>query len=363
MGAIKLGAEIKTAIVDLLRYHWALLLFLFAALCATVFSVDCRQSMHVQLSLLPGLIAYVVITTFADTKNRLRIASFALSIIVFFTVVYIAPQVIATRMDNPVAQLKLLGNALFVAPNDILVFSVVAPLALGATWASSWWLRALTAVYLLLMLVISVNMQSRQAVLLLLLGLVIVIALMRPRWAIPALLAGCAFCVVIDGLLDWHLIHKIFLFPRTYVWHAAWTMFTDSPLTGQGPGLFKDIYFTFLAKAGYVLGDLSDRRGMLWAHSLYLEQLAERGILGFIALLSVLGVSIYKVGCLLRGTVSESMRSMLAGVFSALVVFAIAGVAETTLSRIWVTVFLLVLSALSVASVRLSQRNSSGFLD
>ena len=103
MGAIKLGGEIKTAIVDLLRYHWALLLFLFAALCATVFSVDCRQSMHVQLSLLPGLIAYVVITTFADTKDRLRIASFALSIMVFLTVLYIAPQVIATRMDNPVA--------------------------------------------------------------------------------------------------------------------------------------------------------------------------------------------------------------------------------------------------------------------
>jgi O-antigen ligase len=88
---------------------------------------------------------------------------------------------------------------------------------------------------------------------------------------------------------------------------------------------------------------------MPWAHSLYLEQLAERGIPGFIALLAWLGASLrlaIKSWC---RSGSDLMRGQAAGVLAALIVFAFAGIAETTLSKIWVTVLLFVLTALSVA--------------
>lgn len=341
-----------------LRHHWPLLLFLLAAVWATIFSVDYRQSIHVQLPLVSGFFLYIGIVIFSSTQNRLRVVLLLLAMSVFFTLLFLVPDLMTARISDPIARLKLLGGVLFVVPNDVLVLSVAAPLVLGAVWTSSLWLRGLAVFYFLLSLVICVNMHSRQAVILLLLGLAIVVAVMRPRWFIPALMTGCLAGIAIDGLLGWALAKKLFLFPRTYVWHTAWTMFTDRPFTGQGPGLFKDVYFTFLRKAGYVLQELPDRRTMPWAHSLYLEQLGERGIFGFLALAGLLGNSIYRSGKSFRQASCELTRGMAAGVFAALIVFAIAGIAETSLSRIWVAVFLLVLAAFSVAIAEISPGNA-----
>lgn len=343
----------------LLRRHLSLLLFLLAAVWATVFSADYRQSIHIQLPLLSGLFLYIAITTFSGTQNRLRFVLLLSAVLAFFVVLFLLPELMTTRIIDPVSRLKMLGSILFVVPNDVLVLSVVAPLVLGAVWTSDWWLRGFAILYFVLSLVMTVNMQSRQAVVLLLLGLVIVVAVMRPRWTVPALLGGCLAGVAIDGLLGWSLAQKVFLFPRTYVWHAAWTMFTDRPLTGQGPGLFKDVYFTFLRKAGYLIQELPDRRTMPWAHNLYLEQLGERGIFGFLALTGLLGTCIYQSGKSFRQTAGESIRAMAAGIFAALIVFAIAGIAETSLSRLWVAVFLLVLAAFSVVIAELSSHGTA----
>lgn len=343
-----------------LQHHLPVLLFVLAAIWATAFSVDYRQSIQVQLPLMSGLFLYIGILAFSGTQNRLRFLLLLSAVAAFFTVLILMPELMTTRISDPVARLKMLASVLFVVPNDVLVLSVVAPLVLGAVWTSGWCLRALAVSYFLLSLVIGVNMQSRQAVVLLLFGLAIVVAVMRPRWVIPVLLTGCLAGIVIDGLLGWPLVQKIFLFPRTYVWHAAWTMFADRPLTGQGPGLFKDVYFTFLRKAGYLIEELPDRRTMPWAHSLYLEQLGERGIFGFLALAGLLATSICRSGKSCRQGSCESTRGMAAGVFAALIVFAIAGIAETSLARIWVAVFLLVLAAFSVVISELCSHGTAG---
>jgi hypothetical protein len=170
----------------LLRHHLPVLLFVLAAIWATAFSVDYRQSIHVQLPLLSGLFLYIAITVFSGTQHRLRLVLILAAMSVFFTVLFLVPELMTVRISDPMTQLKMLGSLLFVVPNDVLVLSVVAPLVLGAVWTSDWWLRGLAILYFLLSLVIVVNMQSRQAVVLLLLGLVIVVAVMRPRWTVPA---------------------------------------------------------------------------------------------------------------------------------------------------------------------------------
>lgn len=341
---------------NFLRRHWPVLFFLLAAVMATIFSVDYQQSLRVQLPLFFGLLCYIAITALANTPKRLYCTLLVLLGAVFLAALFVASKITLTGIDNPIALVKLLGTPLFDVPNDALMFSIIAPLALGVAWTSGWWLRGLTVFYLVVVLVISAHMQSRQAVVLLLLGQVMVVALMRPRLTVPALLIGCVVGAVIDGLLGWVLTHKIFLFPRTYVWHAAWVMFLDRPWTGQGPGLFKDMYFTFLGKAGYVMRELSDRRTMPWAHNLYLEQLAERGIVGFFALLGLLGASIYKATQSWRNAAGvDHMRSLAAGVLTALILLAISGIAEATLSRLWVAVSLLMLAAFSVAIFKPNQ--------
>ncbi len=122
-------------------------------------------------------------------------------------------------------------------------------------------------------------------------------------------------------------------------------MFLDRPVFGQGPGMFKDLYFPFLEKTGYVLEELGDRRTMPWAHNLYLEQLAERGVLGLLALLCLLGHALMRGLRMIRQAPSSEARAMLVGVVSALLVLMASGIAEASLSRLWVTVLLLVLAA------------------
>lgn len=328
-----------------LRQHWPLAGFLLVALMTTVMSVNPLHSILVQPQLLPALLCYAVISSFVTTVPRLRFVCSGLlagGMLTAFLMLVSASQM---DVDDPLSKVKLLGNALLIVPNDVLLLSVIAPLALGMAWTGNLPMRIGAGAYLLLALVACVFMQSRQAVVLWVLGLALVAAWMKPRWILPLLLAATAVGLLVDGLMGWPLLHKIFMFPRFYVWHTAWTMFLDRPVFGQGPGMFKDLYFPFLEKTGYVLEELGDRRTMPWAHNLYLEQLAERGVLGLLALLCLLGHALMRGLRMIRQAPSSEARAMLVGVVSALLVLMASGIAEASLSRLWVTVLLLVLAA------------------
>lgn len=74
------------------------------------------------------------------------------------------------------------------------------------------------------------------------------------------------------------------LLARWELWSVAWRMFKDHPLLGVGPGN----YNTEFAK--YFQGSLDNQAVWGSAHNLYLQQLAERGLVGLTVLLVVLGV-------------------------------------------------------------------------
>ena len=275
-----------------LQHSFPVLLFLLSAASATIFSVDFHQSLNAQLSLISGFFLYLLILAGVDTQKKLSVSLIMLPLAMLLGLFYLVPDLLSVKHVSPLNEVKKLDSVFLVAPNDVVMLAVSAPLILGAAWCGRWWLKLLAIAYVFLAISISVNMQSRQAVLLMLLGMVIVVAMMKPRWAIYALIIGLLVSVLVDWLLGWPLASKIFMFPRTYVWHSAWMMFIDKPWTGQGPGLFKDLYFAYLEKAGYILDALPDRRPMNWAHSLYFEQLAERGLPGIIALFVLLVASL-----------------------------------------------------------------------
>lgn len=70
---------------------------------------------------------------------------------------------------------------------------------------------------------------------------------------------------------------------RLELWRLALRMFHDHPLLGVGPGNFRTLF------NAYHPGKLGDFETWSQAHNLYLHQLAERGMLGLAALLSLLG--------------------------------------------------------------------------
>ncbi|MCC7516460.1 MAG: O-antigen ligase family protein [Pseudomonadales bacterium] len=330
--------------------HYALLCFIFFALLATTFSKDRAQSISVQLPLMAGLILYVCLVDVVNSSLRLQGVMFAVPLGLVGVTVLLMFSSMQVVVANPLATVKALNNLVFVVPNDVLALVVVMPLLLGSAWIGGWWLRIPVMGIVMLVLLLSENLQSRQAVLLLLVGVIAWFAMMWPRRTVPLALVLLGLTVLVDGYFGWRLLQKIFLFPRTYVWHTAWAMFLDRPWIGQGPGLFGDVYFLFLNKAGYVVDAVSDRRPMLWAHNLYLEQLAERGVGGLFALLLLLYASAHTAWrAWLRSENYPRQRGMAAGIFIAILVFALTGIAEASFSRIWVSVTLLVLAALAVA--------------
>ncbi len=69
---------------------------------------------------------------------------------------------------------------------------------------------------------------------------------------------------------------------RWALWDTAWRMFKDHPLTGVGPGGYRRLF------SSYHQGLLDNEAVWGSAHSLYLNQLAERGLLGLGALFTLL---------------------------------------------------------------------------
>src|SRR6478735_6730262 len=100
-------------IMHILRYHWPLIFFLLAAVFATCFSVDYRQSIGIQFPFLFGIPCYFLITTLAGRHNRLRLALLALPGVFVLVAVFVISKIIGSGIDTSTAQVKALGVALF----------------------------------------------------------------------------------------------------------------------------------------------------------------------------------------------------------------------------------------------------------
>jgi hypothetical protein len=104
---------------------------------------------------------------------------------------------------------------------------------------------------------------------------------------------------------------------REEYWSTAWKMFHEAPLLGKGPHTFGLFHPT------------------PWAHNLYLEVLAEQGIVGFAAL-GFLLVSGTTAAWRVVGQTGGEVRLFAAGTLAGLIGFCFAGGAELTLLREWV---------------------------
>lgn len=333
-----------------LQQHGAVTVFVTVAILSTLVSRDWRHSLGVQPQLLPALLAYTVICKFGNTPERIRFILLSLLCSGLLTVLLILAGTHASTSDDPLERIKLLGNALFIVPNDILMLSVIAPLALSLHASAGLLVRVMVGIYAVLALFAGVAIGSRQATVMCLAGMAIFFTLVKPRWFLPAIAGVSCAGLLIDWLLGWPLLDKIRFFSRAYVWHAGWLMFLEHPLLGQGPGLFRDLYFPFLEKAGYVVADLPDRRNMPWAHNLYLEQLAERGLAGLVALICLLATACRQAWRSLQAADTAPARCVAAGLLAALGTLMLAGIAEATLTRLWVMVLLLSLAGLCQAN-------------
>jgi O-antigen ligase len=225
------------------------------------------------------------------------------------------------------------GSPLLVVPNDVTFLAVVAPLSLALLCHQPRGSMGLLALLALLVSGVAICVfRSRTAVLTMGASLTCAAALMQPhRRLTRGVIYGLAFLLgilLLDGLLGFPLITKIVrkwsTLGRIGYWTTAWSMFREGPWLGLGPHTFRLFHRT------------------PWAHNLYLEVLAEQGLVGLTALGGLLGCGL-AAAWRLRHAATRERRLFGAGALAALVGLCLAGVVELSLLRLWVVLTLFTL--------------------
>ena len=132
---------------------------------------------------------------------------------------------------------------------------------------------------------------------------------------------------------------------RIPLWLSAWKMFLGAPLFGQGPHTFVLFYNSYLQNISLPSWLFVDHRIVPWAHNLYLEVLAEQGLIGLSALVLLLARGLF-IAWNLRQAKSDEIRILGYGAFAALVGFCFAAAIELTFLRQWVLIMMFTLLGL-----------------
>jgi O-antigen ligase len=240
------------------------------------------------------------------------------------------------------------AGTILVVPNDVTFLAVIAPLSLALLCRRPRTpLALLAALSMLFSLAAIALMQSRSALLTFLVSTAFAAGLLRPRLGVVWVVAVLVIVTIVDGLLGFPLLAKFRQFAGTRIplWLAAWEMFRDAPFLGQGPHTYELAYESYLAGS-----DLPDRlkidpRRTPWPHNLYLEVLAEQGLIGLGALGALLAAGA-RLGWRLRTSAPRELRLYGIAALSALTGFCFAALLESSFLRLWVMITLFVLLGL-----------------
>jgi O-antigen ligase len=160
---------------------------------------------------------------------------------------------------------------------------------------------------------------------------------LRLKLFVLAMLGLSALFVSVDFLNDFSVLAKFQSFwtasSRIPLWLAAWQMFLDAPLVGLGPGAFSEYYQSYVAALALPDWVVLDSRHMPWVHNLYLEILAERGVLA-LGIVSLMFVRI--IGILLRERKASIESGLLVqACLVSLGLVLVAGFFELSFLRLW----------------------------
>ena len=244
-------------------------------------------------------------------------------------------------------------------PNDLAVLAVLVPIALMPLSGSpSRWTRTAVIAAIPLVLITAITSQSRNALIGLTCSVGVLLILSRLRKQVLWVAAGAAILVTLALTFDLGNLQariaslgNVQQDGRIGIWYVAAEMFKEHPFSGIGPYLFADFYLETLANTTLPAGYQPERTYIPWAHNLYLEALAERGIVG------LLGFAVFCIAALHRvirslfqpqTNTERDYAVALAASWSALLVM---GLFDLTFLKDWVLLVFMLLAGLSARLV------------
>jgi O-antigen ligase len=323
----------------------ALLMMTFLVLTAisTMLSVDIGRSVRFSKPLLPAVLLFFLVAEYFDGPRDIHLLYRMLSVVGLMlasTVLWEAWHTIdAQHIRRFIVSLRI---PLLVVPNDVTFLAMIVPLSLVLVYREP---RTMWGILAVLSLVLSVCaicvLKSRTAALVTVISLLCVTMLTQTKRRLLCGLIGILLLVLAGLLLnsllfpESQLVAKVVhewggksgrtIDGRTPVWAVAWSLFTNAPVLGHGAHTF-----------GVFHPDPQ------WVHNLYLEALAEQGLLGFMTLGCLLAAGL-SVAWKLRRVASRDVHLFGAAAFASLVGFCSAAVVELSFIRLWVVITLFVL--------------------
>jgi O-antigen ligase len=170
------------------------------------------------------------------------------------------------------------------------------------------------------------------------------------RWIIVVATLLVVIIIGVDITQNFSLIHKFTSSwtGRLLPWLTAWYMFMDAPLLGNGIHTFGALYETYKQTIDIPASIPIDVHTMAWAHNLYLETLAEQGVVGITSLGVVLSHGLL-LSWQIRTSKLQDIRIMNVGALASLLSFCLAAIFEISLIRYWcVTILFLLLAIITV---------------
>ena len=335
---------------------WSILCFCIVSATSALLAVRTWPSLMSSVSLLPAMLLFMIISYDFSSLEQVRTLFLALTMVALGLSGALIGIALAHPIGAPSEWVTILDSPIIVVSNDATFFAALVPVFLALIYANPRSIgAAVGGLAMVSTLLVSIMLQSRTAVLTMFVCLLATAALRRSRPLVLMSIATPVVVVVMDVVLHAHLLAKFatrLIDTRLSLWWSAWKMFLDAPLLGHGPNTFGLLYPQYLSRLDPPAWLPVEPRVVPWPHNLYLEVLAERGLLGMLALAFLIGGGamlawrVRKVGC-------SEKRAIATTAFASLIGICFAGLLELTLLRLWVVVLLFVLlGVINLVSIR-----------
>ena len=333
-------------------FFWLVVGLLIAVLTATYYSFDQLKSLHFILSLLPGILIFYLISEYVVFDHLRYIYIILIASDLIFSLLLICVSYVSA-FNEPTDWIKETSITFLKVPNDIMYITFSLPL-LGYIFSSEKFISLVSiGIYFFIITSVVILYRSRLSLVVIVIYMIVFLFLYvkKPSVIIKILSVFVLFCVGFDAISGFPMLHRLLISSwgstRIPLWIAAWILFIKCPFVGHGPGIFLLKYKEVLEE--YHLSELLgvDQRLMPWAHNLYLESLAETGIISFIFFMSLIILNYKSLISVLKGG-ARQIKLQAYPLMSMLVVFNFAAFFELSFWRQWVPViFFLIIGIIS----------------
>jgi putative inorganic carbon (HCO3(-)) transporter len=339
-------------------------LLVVAALIAVPVATD-ETSAASKFMLLAGSVSvYLLIAMFLDEWSKLwpvLVALVAVGLIIAGHAVYqyVTGDLSRVGFLNESGSVEYRIASFFPHPNQLAGFLVIlAPVALGVAGATRSGVLRAAAVLLSVLAVVGVVLTYSRGGLVALIALPVVLIRDKRSW--PLAVAAIALIVLLapdvwrDRVAEVSKTDRPEIATRLDFWEASIQMFEQQPVAGVGLDGFDEAYQA-LERPGraYITGGVLSAPDT--AHNLYLNTLAEQGLIGFTALCVFLGAFL-AMTLRLRRAADPRIRALALGLLGAGVVAVVHNFFDVTFSDPKNATILWVLIGIGAALTRIAQR-------